>query len=237
MKKLIIQKIFTALVGAALLALALGMAPTAYSAIILPTTYRGYVQDNGSGDGANAQNNFLAIQGTYNNWFGFDLSSQAASTITGAKLYLYNLSAALDGYDGVSGSGTYTIYDVSPATATSLNSGSSNPGVSAFTDLGSGTSYGSTGYSTADNGNYMVIDLNASGLSDLQSAWGTGFFNMGGAITGTGYVFGYSAFTLPSQTYLEITGAPAAVPEPGTWAAAALLVGGASFLRWCKRRV
>ncbi|MBU3666780.1 MAG: hypothetical protein FGM15_13030 [Chthoniobacterales bacterium] len=29
--------------------------------------------------------------------------------------------------------------------------------------------------------------------------------------------------------------APAAVPEPGTWAAAALLVGGAAFMRWRKR--
>ena len=26
--------------------------------------------------------------------------------------------------------------------------------------------------------------------------------------------------------------APAAVPEPGTWAAAALLTGGAAFMRW-----
>jgi len=29
---------------------------------------------------------------------------------------------------------------------------------------------------------------------------------------------------------------PAAVPEPGTWAAAALLAGGAAFVRWRKRR-
>jgi hypothetical protein len=32
------------------------------------------------------------------------------------------------------------------------------------------------------------------------------------------------------------TGGPAAVPEPGTWAAAALLAGGAAFARWRKRR-
>ena len=32
------------------------------------------------------------------------------------------------------------------------------------------------------------------------------------------------------------TAAPAAVPEPGTWAAAALLAGGAAFTRWRKRR-
>jgi len=32
------------------------------------------------------------------------------------------------------------------------------------------------------------------------------------------------------------TAGPAAVPEPGTWAAAALLAGGAAFARWRKRR-
>jgi hypothetical protein len=32
------------------------------------------------------------------------------------------------------------------------------------------------------------------------------------------------------------TTAPAAVPEPGTWAAAALLAGGAAFMRWRKRK-
>jgi hypothetical protein len=34
---------------------------------------------------------------------------------------------------------------------------------------------------------------------------------------------------------LNIGGGPAPVPEPGTWAAAALLVGGAAFARWRKR--
>jgi hypothetical protein len=31
-------------------------------------------------------------------------------------------------------------------------------------------------------------------------------------------------------------GATAPIPEPGTWAAAALLAGGAAFARWRKRR-
>ena len=39
-----------------------------------------------------------------------------------------------------------------------------------------------------------------------------------------------------SPTYMNFaTTAPAAVPEPGTWAAAALLAGGAGFMRWRKR--
>ena len=39
-----------------------------------------------------------------------------------------------------------------------------------------------------------------------------------------------------SPTYMNFaTTAPAAVPEPGTWAAAALLACGAGFMRWRKR--
>lgn len=54
-----------------------------------------------------------------------------------------------------------------------------------------------------------------------------------------------SSYRLGGLTSLEIystgfrlassTAGPAAVPEPGTWAAAALLVGGATFMRWRKR--
>jgi hypothetical protein len=36
-----------------------------------------------------------------------------------------------------------------------------------------------------------------------------------------------------SPTYMNF--ATTAVPEPGTWAAAALLAGGAGFMRWRKR--
>ena len=41
----------------------------------------------------------------------------------------------------------------------------------------------------------------------------------------------------PNEAILAGAGGPgpAAVPEPGTWAAAALLVGGAGFMRWRKR--
>jgi hypothetical protein len=38
-------------------------------------------------------------------------------------------------------------------------------------------------------------------------------------------------------TYEYTPAGPTAVPEPGTWAAAALLAGGAAFMRWRKRKV
>jgi hypothetical protein len=45
-----------------------------------------------------------------------------------------------------------------------------------------------------------------------------------------------SAFSQSDAAFYLNASAPAAVPEPGTWAAAALLVGGAAFARWRKQR-
>lgn len=213
-----------------LASLVVTFAQPALSAIVLPVTYRGWVLSDGRGNGASDGNNFLARQDQYNNWFGFDLAAEIPASITSAKLYLFN-----NGYwktPGVWGSGIYTIYDVSPTSQTILNSGDLNPGVSVFSDLGSGTSYGSTSFSTNDNGHYMIIELNASGLSDLQSAWGSSFFSIGGAATGVGATFNYSD---SMDTYLEIASNP--VPEPATWGAAALLIGTAGFVRWRKHNV
>ena len=58
-----------------------------------------------------------------------------------------------------------------------------------------------------------------------------------------GQTFGFRADTIDSMygpglatiTSFEAPGGSAAVPEPGTWAAAALLAGGAGFMRWRKR--
>lgn len=221
------MKNFSFSLGLVVLTLAC-LSQSSFSALIFPATYRGWVLSDGTGNGALADNNYLATPNQSNNWFAFDLASEVPGTVTSAKLYLFN-----NGYwknPGVWGSGTYTLYDVSPASQAILNSGDLNPGIPVFTDLGSGTSYGSVGFSTADNGHYMILELNASGLSDLQSAWGSSFFNIGGAATGAGATFSYSASL---DTYLEITSTPA--PEPGTWATAALLLCSAASLRWRKR--
>jgi hypothetical protein len=60
-----------------------------------------------------------------------------------------------------------------------------------------------------------------------------------------GQTFGFRAATVDAElgpgmatiTSFEAPGGSAAVPEPGTWAAAALLAGGAGFMRWRKRKV
>jgi hypothetical protein len=55
-----------------------------------------------------------------------------------------------------------------------------------------------------------------------------------------GQTFGFRVLAVDdtagrAQSTISSFEAPAAIPEPGTWAAAALLAGGAAFMRWRKR--
>lgn len=60
---------------------------------------------------------------------------------------------------------------------------------------------------------------------------GQSFASLG--ITEGTYVWSWAG----DSVTLNIGGGPEPVPEPGTWAAAALLVGGAAFVRWRRRKV
>lgn len=195
--------------------------------ILLPVSLRGYVQSSGNSNGGTGTKNFVANPGSTISWFGFDLSTQAATSIVSAKLYLYNPSTAINGANGITGNGTYTLWDVSTASKSLLNTGNSLAGqTSVYADLGGGTSYGASSFTFADNGKYLVFDLNSSGLADLQAAWGTGFFNVGGAAT-TSSAFQNSNLVAQNQTYLEI------IPEPSS---AALLIAGTIGLLALGRR-
>ncbi len=55
------------------------------------------------------------------------------------------------------------------------------------------------------------------------------------ATTGEFQILSGAYESTPNVAILAGAGGPAAVPEPGTWAAAALLAGGAGFMRWRKR--
>ena len=195
----------------------------AHSQILIPVTLRSWVASDGYFPGANATANYVAVPGSYNNFFGWNLSGRAAASIVSATLYLNNTST------GVTGSGTYSIYDVSSSTASLLNPGNevrAPSALAAFTDLGSGTSYGSISYSSSLAGQYAVINLNSSGIAALQAAWGSGYFNIGGAAAGTGMIFGGSAPIPTSQTYLSVV-----VPEPSVLSLLAFGLGGLAILR------
>jgi hypothetical protein len=74
------------------------------------------------------------------------------------------------------------------------------------------------------------IGTRAGGFSYLTTFTGNAYMNAG---TNTAYMvlwdYGGSTGALIQQSSFSV------VPEPGTWAAAALLVGGAAFVRWRKR--
>ena len=99
------------------------------------------------------------------------------------------------------------------------------------------------------NGNALNFDNTQSYTWTILTAAGginafaADKFNINlGAANGTGgFVNGlgggtFTLLTAGNNLNLVFTAAGAAVPEPGTWAAAALLAGGAAFARWRKRR-
>ena len=150
--------------------------------------------------------------------------------LTGAgKLLVYNGSYTYRGLDGRSGlsfaiDGNYASpskFSLGASIGNSANWGGP-PAASVFQkygfvspDFGSG-SY--MGFRTAQN-NYGWLEVTWDSASQ-------DFEILSGAYEST-----------PNVAILAGAGAgPAAVPEPGTWAAAALLAGGAAFARWRKRR-
>ena len=137
----------------------------------------------------------------------------------------------------VAGFGSYFATD-SAANATPTNF--------ALNDAIDGSSYFSSGYTTNQfasvfkveglfsgtspnfgPGSYMGFKTANNSFGWLEVTWdGAEFEILSGAYE-----------TDPGVAILAGQGAgPAAVPEPGTWAAAALLAGGAAFARWRKRR-
>jgi len=134
---------------------------------------------------------------------------------------------------------------------TSITLEGSNSGRGNSTDfttlaVGDGLVSFSWDYTTFDSGSYYdpfgyLRDGTFTQLTDRD-----GPLNQSGSASFSvlaGQTFGFRAFTidgtggqgLATITSFEAPGGGAAVPEPGTWAAAALLVGGAGFMRWRKR--
>jgi len=199
-----------------------GLAPTASAATItLDATSRGWFTSGGLGIGGTAGSNYLAGEyetQEYRNYFTFDLSG-VTDLIVSASL---RITAGT--YRSPDASETFALFDVSTPFA-SLTDGTG--GVAAFTDLGSGTSYGSRAFTASDPYDIPVtFALNGAALTNLQAAVGA-LFGMGGAITTISgsadqLVFGGTGFNggAPVQLALETAPAPPppppAVPEPAT---------------------
>lgn len=131
---------------------------------------------------------------TRNNYFLFDLSG-VSGPVTTATLRVYNPAAPASpgfpfGYTSSDPTETYALFDVSTAFFNVVLPGGnrvagygigSAAGQGIFNDLGSGQSYGMYTASLADNGHFVEISLNASGLAALNATGG--IFAVGGAIT------------------------------------------------------
>jgi hypothetical protein len=149
----------------------------------IPATTRGWYQSTGNANGASATNNYIVglcgndscneSDNLYHNWFVFTLP--VGVTITSAVLLL-DVPAG-NGYISQSPAEIYTVYDVTTAIG-SLGT-SSQP---TYTDLGSGTVYGSRNYTAADKGTTTTVTLNAAAITYLNAHLG-GQVAFGGAIS------------------------------------------------------
>ncbi len=159
-------------------------------------------------------------------FFVFDLSA-VSGTVAAATLRLYNplVSPTLPGYVSPDPTETLEIYDVTTSAASVTGS---TAGVAGFTDLGSGTLYGTKTVSAADNGTVVEVALNGAAVAALDSS--SGLFLFGGVLstlsgTANQYVFGFSTTSFAGndvrQLVLEVRDITP-VPEPATTGLTAL---------------
>lgn len=223
-----------AIVLFALAALAGSPRTSSASTITLDASLRGWYLDNGYALAGKANQNYVAgdlYNREHRNWFTFDLSG-VAGTVVAATLLLDNPivsdQGAAPGYASADPSETYSVFDVSAANTASLGLGSSVP---IFTDLGSGTHYGSVTATAASNGTTVAIALNTDALASINAVLG-GTIAFGGAITTLDgnlsteerlFAWTHGQGTVPSSTNsasrLQLTTAAVAsapVPEPAS---------------------
>lgn len=210
------------------LALGFLIAPCAHAGTILLTaTAQGWMTAT-MNDGAYAANNYLAgncgagdcYTGEFRNFFQFEIPA-LNGPILSATLLLGTSYEALQQSASVS----YQVTSVGPDFG--------------FSDLGTGTVYGSRTYTSSDQYQVEGIALDADALADLLQAAG-GTFTLGGRVTSS---VGFGA-AQPDELIFGRTNAPqqlrivtgyspmlltetASVPEP---AAAELLIAGGVLL-------
>ena len=119
----------------------------------------------------------------------------------------------------------------------------SSPKLRFNTPFSSTTPFGTSGLFSGTNRTGDEIGLNTFG-QDLFVTQGyisgsplSGSFQiLGQTVASMGIVDTPNAFVLSNGDTISVGPSAAPVPEPGTWAAAALLVGGAAFARWRRRQ-
>ncbi len=157
---------------------------------IFSSVDQGWIRNDGQHITSN-ENYFVGNLGApqYNNWGVFDLTNFIGIVDTAVL--------TLNTHRVVGTPGVYSLYDTN-ASLSELDAerGTGDVGgIALFSDLGSGTFYGSRAYTAADANQFRSIALNGNALANIQQSAG-GFFAIGGTLS-------------PVM---------AAVPEPATWA-------------------
>lgn len=175
---------------------------------------------------------------------GFNIGGINGGLNNGVMAQVFNFPFSGGGllrvYNNYSGSGIFglfgrdgVLFAVNGGTASprnfALNATINNSASFAYSSTFTSFKYGVSESPDFGPGSYMGFKTTANNFGWLEVTWSSNnnqFQILSGAYEST-----------PGVAILAGQGAgPAAVPEPGTWAAAALLVGGATYLRWRRRR-
>jgi hypothetical protein len=189
----------------------------------------GFYQNTGGTPSLGSTN--IIEDSTRNNYFAFDLSG-VSGTVTGAKLTIFGGNGFFSFNSTTPATVTYSIYDVS--TNISALTGHS-AGAAAFTDLGSGSVFGSTSIAVTSTtfGSMPQLEIDLSGaLNDITAALG-GLFALGGGsnlVSNQGFLWISSTRDPAAQLTLETTPIPAALPL------FASVFGGGGLVAWRRRR-
>jgi hypothetical protein len=189
----------------------------------------GFYQNTGGTPSLGSTN--IIEDSTRNNYFAFDLSG-VSGTVTGAKLTIFGGNGFFSFNSTTPATVTYSIYDVS--TNIGALTGHS-AGAAAFTDLGSGSVFGSTSIAVTSTtfGSMPQLEIDLSGaLNDIAAALG-GLFALGGGsnlVSNQGFLWISSTRDPAAQLTLETTPIPAALPL------FASVFGGGGLVAWRRRR-
>jgi hypothetical protein len=202
---------------AALIVLVWFPVPSQGEPVTLDATTRGVQPPGGAFAMPPTANSFYLVGfasiAEFRNFFVFDLAGLSGIVNT-AKLLLTNPPGGFNSVDALE---QFTTFDV---TSDFALLGTASPLI--YSDLGSGTVYGSYTASIADNASVVELSLNAAAVEAIQASLGSQFA-VGGAITtlAGAQLFGPSQALffgtgVGDVTQLQLDLTPSSVPEPST---------------------
>ena len=201
------------------------LAGAVLSSVTLDAFNRGWVDEDGRGN----RGSFNYLTGTdfgdsdeHRNWFVFDLSVVTERTTIGAATLRLLNPLVSGGFHSDDPTETYELHAITSDLDDLIGR---SGGQTAFEDLGSGVLYGQHIASSADNGAWIEIPLNAGAIADLRH--GAVRWAVGGRIATLDpthdperlFAFTHDDVLSDTQLVLEF------IPEPGSGALLSLAAG------------